>query len=74
MHRVVVLPRAVDRVTMGQVPTVQQVHPHDGLAGFHQCVVDGVVGGGARERLHVHVDVIRAQTVSRKGPRTPPPG
>ena len=42
------------------MPAVEQVHAHDDRAGFDQRLVDGVVGGRARERLHVDVDLVGA--------------
>ena len=43
---------------MGQVAALEQVHAHDGVAGLQERVVDGQVGGRARERLDVDVDVL----------------
>ncbi len=53
MHDVVELARAVHGGAVGEMPAVKQVHAHDSAAGFDQRVVDGVVGRGAGQGLHV---------------------
>ena len=50
---------AVDRRAVAQVPAMGQGQPHDRVVGFQQRLVDGVVGGRARERLHVDVQTVR---------------
>ena len=39
---------------------------HDRLAQVDQGLIDGVVGGRAGERLHIHVDLVGAVTVGRE--------
>ena len=66
-HDVEVLAGEVERVAVGEVPAVGEVHPEDrvpGLAGRH---VDGGVGLGARVGLHVRV--VRAEDLLRAGDR-----
>ena len=61
------LPRAVVRVTMREMPPVQQVHAHDGRTGFHQRGVDGVIGWRAGERLYVDINLIGSHTIGGEG-------
>ncbi len=46
---------------------VQQVESHDGLAQGNQGLIHRVVGGCARKRLHVDIDLVRAVTVGSEG-------
>ncbi len=66
VERPVQLSRAIDPRTVGEVPTLHQIHAQDGLARLDQGVVDRVVGRRAGERLHVDKQVIGLQTVGRK--------
>ena len=62
-----VLAGAVGGGAVGQVPAVEEVHAHDGLAGLDERLVDGVVGGCAGERLHVDEDLFGLDVVGGKG-------
>ncbi len=67
MHRVEPFAAAVDARAVREMPAEEQVHPQHGLAQVHQRLVDGVVGGSARKRLHVDVDIVGADAVGGKG-------
>ena len=62
-HEVVVLPAEVDRRPVGEVPTLVEAQPQDGVAALEQRVVDGHVGLGAGMRLDV--DVLGAEELLR---------
>jgi hypothetical protein len=44
-----------DGMAVREMAAVREVHPEDGVAGFHESEVDGDVGRGARERLDVRI-------------------
>ncbi len=46
---------------------MQQVKSHDRVADAEQCLIHGVVGGSARKRLHVDVDLVSGKSVGGKG-------
>ena len=60
---VVVLAGAVDGGAVRQVTAAGQGHAQDGAAGLDAGFVDGVVGGGAGEGLHVGVDRLGGDAV-----------
>ena len=63
-HDLEVLAGEVQRVAVGEVAAVGEVHPEDRVAGLARRHVDGGVGLGAGVRLHVRVvgaeDLLRA--------------
>jgi hypothetical protein len=52
-HERVQLAGEVERMAVGQVPSVRQVHPQNGVAGFEHREVDRLVRLAPRMRLHV---------------------
>ena len=52
-HEVVDLGDVGDRVTVGEVAAVAEVHAQHGVAGLQQCEVGRYVGGGARVGLYI---------------------
>ena len=61
-----VFARAVDRGAVGEMSAVEEVHAHHRVAGLDEGMVHGVVGGSTRKRLHVDVDLVRADAVGGK--------
>ncbi len=49
------LARVVERVAVGEVAAVGEIHPEHGVAGLHHREVDGHVGLGARVGLDIGV-------------------
>ena len=46
---------------------VQQIEAHHHAARLNQRVIDGIVGGRAGKRLHVHVQVVCLDAVGGEG-------
>ena len=59
-HDLVVLARSVDGRAVREVAARDERQAHHHVAGFDQRFVHGVVGGRARQRLHVDEDARRA--------------
>ncbi len=42
---------------------MQQVEPHHGIADVQQGLIDRIVGGSTRKRLHVDVDLVGGKSI-----------
>ena len=69
---IVVFAAAVDGAAMREMAAHNQIHTHDRITDIEQAGVDGIVGGRAGKRLHIHVEVVGAQTVAGEYLRRPP--
>ena len=50
--------REVERAAVGQVPSLEQVHPHQCVARLQKGVVHCQVGGRSREGLHIDINPV----------------
>ena len=73
-HHAVAAARDIEFAAMRQVPALEEVHTHQGVASLHEGIVDGEIGRCAGKGLNVDIDVASSHPLVCKAGGTAPLG